>query len=181
MVQPKKLIEFKKLTHGYYTAYSVSRVGMKDLRSSLMELEGMNPDGVFQIGAKDQKREAWSEIPTKLALAGMEVDGPFSQMVAQGVVALLYGLWEDHYRAQIASELNCKKNELACDLMGDLRRIRQWIVHAKGIADKNVSKIGVLSWPSEPGPILFRNAEMAELQKAINTMTVEVRPSANPS
>ncbi|MFG5383832.1 hypothetical protein [Yoonia sp. R2-816] len=176
MAQPKKLIQFKKLTHGYYTAYSMSRVGMKDLRASLLELEGLNPNGMFQIGAKDLNREAWSEIPTKLALAGMEIDGPFSQMIAQGVVAILYGLWEDHYRAQIASELDCKKNELACDLMGDLRRIRQWIVHANGIADKNVTKLSVLSWPSKRGPIFLGSSEMAELQRAINTMTVEVRP-----
>jgi len=169
-----KLKEFKKLVHGYYIAHTMANYGMSQVAINIVAMEGYNPSGLFQVGAKDVDSKAWAEIENKLAIEGMTKDGPFSQMVAHGILVLIYELWNDNYRALIAKELNCKLNELYCDVMGDLRLIRHWIAHNNSIADNKVKKFKTLSWPNKEGRFFYTSNEMQNLQIAINQMTVYI-------
>ncbi len=175
MTQPSSLIEFKKLTHTYHIAHAMANYGMDNTRKELSEMEGMNPEGLFQVGSKDIERKGVAEIPTKCALTGMEKNGPFSQLIAHGIIVLIYELWNEDYRSKIAKEVGCKTNELMCDVMGDLRHIRNWIVHNESVADKKVNEFSVLKWPSERGPFSTKSEEISGIQLAINSMQVYVK------
>lgn len=60
-----------------------------------------------------------------------------------GLVAI-YGYWEDYYREAIATALGQKKNSLKADIFYDLNKIRQSIVHHRGLAKKELETMKVL-------------------------------------
>jgi len=55
-------------------------------------------------------------------------------------VVLLYQYWEDKYREAIATSINLKKSELMSPIFGELRQIRNAILHNNGIATTKVEK-----------------------------------------
>lgn len=175
MNQPIALIEFKKLTHAYHIAHTMANYGMDNTGKEISEMDGMNPEGVFQVGSKDIERNAVAEIPTKYALSGMVKNGPFSQLIAHGIIVLIYELWNEDYRSRIAKEISCKTNEVMCDVMGDLRHIRNWITHNGSIADSKVRNLTKMKWPSKVGPFSAKSEEMNDIQLAVNSMQVHIK------
>ena len=62
-------------------------------------------------------------------------------------VIALYQYWDDYYREKIAISLNrTSGNELTSDIMGDLRHLRNSIIHHRGVAKKEVEKCKLLHW-----------------------------------
>ncbi len=62
-------------------------------------------------------------------------------------VIAIYQYWEDYFRQQIANLLNkTNKNELASDIMGDLKILRHSIIHHRSIALKEVENCKLLRW-----------------------------------
>jgi hypothetical protein len=174
--QPKELIRFKRVTHAVYTAYSMSNFGMQKVLDELSGMKEMNPEGLFQIGeTSDSKRKAISEIQTKDALIGLAKNGPFSQLIAFGMITWTFAMWEEEYRQKIADELNVQKSDILCDVMGDLRFFRNWIVHNNGVANKDVKKLISLNWLKKDVPIIITDNEMATIQESINTMQVYLK------
>jgi hypothetical protein len=59
----------------------------------------------------------------------------------------IYSYWEDHYRARIAEFLGMtKKDDLKIDVFGDIRYLRNSIVHHAAIALPDVARCKVLKW-----------------------------------
>ena len=44
-------------------------------------------------------------------------------------IALMYSIWENKYRDEIAGILNRELKEIKCDTIGDLRKIRNFLIH----------------------------------------------------
>ena len=82
-------------------------------------------------------------------------DGENCTFVSNMAVVSIYGYWEDHFRAEIAKALGKEKNQVASDIFGDIRRLRQSIVHHRGIALKDVESCKVLQWFSENDQIFL--------------------------
>ena len=61
-----------------------------------------------------------------------------------------------------------------CDVMGDIRLIRNCIVHNNAVADNRVQKLTTFTWIKE-GPLVFVNNDMTKIQEAVNTMSVYCR------
>ena len=171
--QPEKLLEFKRVTHVIYATYTMSNWGMQRMATEIKNTEGYNPDGVFQIGTpdKDGNRQVFAQLGNDPAVKGMKKDGLFSQLIAHGLICWLYSLWDEGYREKIATELGEKKNALCCDVMGDIRIIRNLILHNNAVADSRISNLKVLTWVEE-GVIVFTGESMQSIQEAINTMSV---------
>jgi len=70
----------------------------------------------------------------------------------------LYQYWEDHYRSKIAALIGTEKNTLNIDIMGDLRLLRNSIIHHAGIALKDVEQCKLLKWFKE-GEEIFIDKE----------------------
>lgn len=177
MSQPKSLVEFKRTTQAFHTAYCMANAGMGYIATDIENLEGYNPDGKFQIGEKDEtfdSRTAVAEMKNSQAVDGMRKNGPFSQIIAHGIINWIYSLWDEEYREKIASELGKSTNDIMSDVMGDVRIVRNFIVHHNAIADKRVKKLKSLTWISE-GPLVLINEDMTRIQEAINTMSIYLR------
>ena len=59
-------------------------------------------------------------------------DGPLEVTHRRSVIVLVVASWEDSYRTRIAKELGLKKNDLKSDVVYDLNKYRQAILHAGG-------------------------------------------------
>lgn len=142
---------------------------------AITEKELSEIGGEFQagIGPPGPDAAAIAEIPTKFALTGMKKNGPFSQLIAHGIIVLEYELWNEDYRSKIAEELGWNTNDVMCDL----RLIRHWITHNGSKADNKLENLKVLHWPKETGPFAATQVEMDEIQLAINTMCIYQRKS----
>jgi hypothetical protein len=151
----------------------MSNVAMSYMADDLEKMDGYNPKGLFQIGDGkniDGKRSAVSQMQNEHAVTSMSKNGAFSQLIAHGTISAVYSLWEEEFRAQIASELDVN----ADDVMGDIRLLRHFIVHNKTKADNRITKLKEINWVKE-GHLIFTEADMSCLQKLINEMQVYVR------
>jgi len=176
--QPEFLLEFKRVTHFFYTAYVVSNMGMANLAKEISTMDGFNPEGLFVIGAKDEvtdERMSWAQMGNDDAIAGMVKDGAFSQIIAHGAISWLYALWSEQYRSKIATEIGIKTNNLMCDVMGEIRIIRNLIHHNSAYADsQSIEKLRIFNWIKE-GELAFDSEAMKKVQQSINLMQVYER------
>jgi len=71
--------------------------------------------------------------------------------VVMGQVCLvqIFGFWDDCYRAKLAACCGKQKNDLKLDIMGDLRLLRNSIVHHRGVALKDAERCVILKWFKE--------------------------------
>lgn len=83
-------------------------------------------------------------------------------VIANISVVLIYQYWEDSYREQIAKQLGLpNKNDLKLDIMGDLRLLRNSIIHHNAVALKEVENCKLLKWFKEKDKI-YINSKMFE-------------------
>jgi len=66
--------------------------------------------------------------------------------LANMCIVTIYQFWEEHFREPLAMALGVSKADLKVPVFGDLRRLRNAIVHNLGIATLDVNKCEVLQW-----------------------------------
>jgi len=59
--------------------------------------------------------------------------GSNEQQHSQAILVFLFTYWEDEIRPKLAASINKNVNAIRSDIMGDLRIIRNVILHSKGI------------------------------------------------
>lgn len=84
------------------------------------------------------------------------------------IVVSVFSFWEDHYRERIASALGLPKEKLLVPVLGDLRLIRNDIVHHQAIATARIEKCEKLRWFSEGDAVIVD-------EEKIDTLVIEVR------
>ena len=90
-------------------------------------------------------------------------DGKNHVVLANMCLVLVYQYWEDRYRKAIADELGIDKNELVLDIMGDLRILRNSIVHHDAVALGDVAKCRVLTGFAPGQPIKISKKKFEEI------------------
>ena len=63
-------------------------------------------------------------------------DGSNPQQHSQAILVFLYSYWEEEIRSRLAIALGIEKNSIKSNIMGDLRILRNVILHAKGVLSK---------------------------------------------
>jgi len=66
-------------------------------------------------------------------LAANAKDGSNEQQHAKAIVVFLFTYWEDEIRPRLATAKGVTVDEIRCDALGDLRILRNVILHAKSI------------------------------------------------
>lgn len=89
------------------------------------------------------------------------------------VVITIFHYWEDKYRADISKYLD-KKDNIKLSVFGDLRILRQSIVHHQGKALKEINKCEVFKWFSENDKLFFTRDMIEdiirEVKDCLNTL-----------
>ncbi|MBP0047549.1 hypothetical protein H9C73_02275 [Marinobacterium sp. AK62] len=102
-------------------------------------------------------------------------NGRNTNYVSKFSTAMIYEYWENQYRGLFADAVGIKKSDLKSDIFGDIRLIRNDILHCRGKAsDKNCGKAKILKWFKE-GDTVYITERMfeeiiVEIFKYINTL-----------
>ena len=73
-------------------------------------------------------------------MSSNSIDGSNTQQHSQAILLFLFTYWEDEIRPRLAKSMDIKVNEIKSDIMGDLRIIRNVILHSKGITRQDKHK-----------------------------------------
>ncbi len=114
-----------------------------------------------------------------------ERNGQNEHVIGRLCVILLYQYWEDHYRARIASEMNLTKDSLRLPVMGDLRLLRQSIIHHQGIALKDMERCETIPWFREGAAIALNRKQIETIiflvKTALDGLAGQARKEQLPS
>ena len=101
--------------------------------------------------------------------------GDFEDRQNRALVVMLYHRWEEWYRHRIGQVLGVAKDEVRCLLMGEVRQLRNLIVHENGIVPEEfgapmLSRI----WGGIPRGYLSINDRMVHaLMEQLNAIRVD--------
>jgi hypothetical protein len=94
------------------------------------------------------------------ALAQIARQGPAETMLGQQWIVYFFTAWEHEFRPRLAGACSCPPERLKFPLLGDLRRLRNDVVHHRGIATAdNAGKMEVLEHWFHPGDVIYLHAE----------------------
>jgi len=94
-------------------------------------------------------------------------------------VATIYQFWEDHYRERIASVFDVEKTEVRSDLFGDLRLLRNSIIHNSSIAITDIEKCKVLKWFRKGDEIFIDGKKFEEITKLVRELRIQITASSS--
>lgn len=72
-------------------------------------------------------------------------EGWLQKWISQAWLALIFSRWEDHYRPLFATAAGVEPKAVTCEVIGDVRHLRNDIIHNDGIAGKNARKCRILT------------------------------------
>lgn len=127
--------------------------------------------------SRGQSTTSWLYVKRLLEL--LKPGGEGENLVANLFVISLYHLWEDEYRKIITQSLNVEQERVVCYLMGEIRFIRNDIVHNHTVVKKNtVDKVKMLQqiWSIKAGKLLVTQSMLHALMEQINAIKVIVEP-----
>lgn len=75
----------------------------------------------------------------------------------------IYQYWEEHYRKSISDALGVGKNDIKSNILGDLRYLRQSILHHRGICITKKEKFKILKFFDKDEPIKITSRMMDKI------------------
>lgn len=123
-----------------------------------------NPDPIWTLGIGDPN------LPGASPYAAMRISEIKVQIADGGELAVrlghqwivfLFALWDETYRPRLAAAHGCDKNDIKAPILGDLRRLRNDVVHHAGIATtRNTGKCEVLQGWFQPGDLIVMTGHL---------------------
>ena len=119
------------------------------------------------------------QMSVKRLLKYLGPRGEFESQLAKMIIIFIYHLWDDNFRGRIANSLSISKNLVECDLMGDIRHIRNSIIHKDSVVeptDLNHLKILPQIWNIETGKLVISKTMIHALMEQINALRIAIKP-----
>ncbi len=130
------------------------------------------PDQEQAVGESTFAQITFGEL-----LNSMAVGGEFEQLNAKAYLVFIDALWEDSVRSRIADILQVKEREVKCDLMADLRRLRNLMLHRSKKAKQDyIEKATLLPklWDIHPDDVIITASMLQAFIEQLNAMCVHV-------
>lgn len=135
-------------------------LGLNDA-SSFSYTEG-TPTGGLADFQKSMHRTNFGALKQRMAKGGTN-----SQTAAQAMVVFTFHIWEEKFRNCLTTNGGTPISDTDSDVMGDIRLLRNSIIHNKGIADASVGRCKVLKHFKPGQPIRFTDEIIYDIIKAI--------------
>ncbi|WP_213279338.1 hypothetical protein [Chryseobacterium indologenes] len=133
-------------------ALSITGLSIDELdQSSWMYGEGEPPEGTFQ----SLHTVSQGELKERLLPEGQN-----HIILGHVVITQIYQYWNDKYRGEIETALSMKKNDLKANVFGDIRLMRNSIVHHRAISLKEIEKCKIFQWFKEGDQISFTSDQI---------------------
>ena len=122
----------------------------------------------------------WAWLPRGQVFDAFSSGGEFEQTFAKAFVVFAYQRWEEFARPQIAQALRTKPGNVRCNLMGEWRYLRNWLVHPdeKTEADyfKNADLLAKIPASPRPGRPGLRSGMVFFMMGHLNCLHAVVNP-----
>lgn len=161
-----------------FVCQSIACVGIEKIRT---EFSAQNPDPSKRIFIGSKLPKHAKEFPGMNIgefLALSKTDGGFTDLLSKSVIVTLYASWDENYRKKIAEAAGVDKNSVKCNVIGDLRLIRNCIVHSNSIITNENNRVRELRWELSPGKMTITSAMMETLSLQIRMSKLEISESA---
>ena len=169
--QSAALNEFKASCNKYYVSCAVSSLGIKQTYERLKSLKA-DPDKTLHVGdGPPGPGKANAAVNIGEYFAGHET-GAFRERMARSFVVTIYTEWEEVWRSKIAEEHGVQSKDVKSDLMGDLRKIRHFIIH-----NDWKPPLQVLDWTVDPKVFQVNGDLFKRLIAQIDEMRVRLKIS----
>ncbi|MEF3081331.1 hypothetical protein V3391_03785 [Luteimonas sp. SMYT11W] len=168
------LEEFQRVVHRYVTCLAFVVKGFALISESLPDAKSPTQN-IFVGNGPPGEGDALSRIRVEEAHDYLAKDGFFTDAITKSLIVRIYAEWDEKYRAAIGLECGVSVGGVSSDLMGDLRHIRNWIVHKKSIAPPNFRSFAVLQWRVTAGEFFaVTRGDFEDLIIEINRMVVSI-------
>ena len=111
-------------------------------------------------------------------LEALKAEREFENQQAKMFIVFIFHLWDDNFRHRIANSLSISNNLVECDLMGDIRLIRNSIIHRDSVVqpqDLNRLKMLPQIWNIEAGKLSISNNMVHAMMEQINAMCIRIK------
>ena len=170
----KQYIAFNGLINGRSLAYERFSASMKLEFRDRAFLVGTGPPDAEQVLG----RSTIASMTQRELIDGLRDGGEFEKQRAKAVIVFIYHLWEDYFRDGIARAVRVTKNEVGCDLMGDMRIIWNALIHKNSlVTDSDLSNLILLPeiWQINHGELEITESMLHSLMEQINAIRVDLR------
>lgn len=104
----------------------------------------------------------------------LEPSGQNEQFMGNMTLITLFHIWNDEYRKAFASALGIRSEDLKVDVFGDMRIIRNSIVHNSSIATTEIEKCNTLKWFKHKEKIAVTSDMIMDMYKHIHNFLKEM-------
>jgi hypothetical protein len=168
------LAEFQKECQSVFACYVFATRGIEDAKKMIVSTSPPKGAHVFISDVDPNEQRAAATLLAEDLVQMMQHDGDFCDTIAKSLLVLLYARWDEYYRPLFAKEIGADSKKVRCNLLGDLRYIRNCIVHAKSVITNEHTKLKVLSWSIAPGPLVVTKEMLTVFVEASHHLIVEV-------
>ena len=155
------LEEFQSLCHKHYFCLHSALLGQRHIHyrfGRFVSPENLDKDIWIGAGPPDSAqipgRSTVGKMRQREFLESLQRDGEFANYHAKAFVVFVYHIWDESYRKRIADTLSIEKDRVECTLMGDIRKVRNLILHEDSVIPAGFSsRLEILAeiWNLEPG------------------------------
>jgi hypothetical protein len=154
--------------------HAMALVGIIKMAEFAATLPAPEPNSTLFVGHGNPNSAdgfAYQRWPIRSLKERLAPEGPVVRALGQQWVVMVASKWNDHYRARIADALGIEKNELKDAAMADINRMRNDIVHHRGIAtSRNSGRCEFLRWFADGDPIHVLPVHVAELMAHVGRL-----------
>ena len=178
------LEEFRSNCHEQSIIFDIASIGKHQWLNDRKHILEKSKDNKISFGSnvpnayQSPRKSTTSEMPIKHLLENLKPGGEFENQLAKMLIVFIYHLWEDNFRDKIVDSLSISKNQVECNLMGDIRHIRNSIIHRNSdVRQEDLNHLKMLSqiWNIEPGKLLISNNMILSLMEQINALRVTIK------
>lgn len=169
----RSITSFVARCHEHYTSCSFCFIGLENQASQFIGASNKEARIFFGDTHPDEGLP-YSKIQIGKFIEYASSNGKFTDELIKSTITFMYSEWDEYYRHEVAKEIGVPAKSIRSDLIGDLRHIRNCIVHNKSQITNQYKKIKVLHWELSEGKLMITKDMFKELIKQINEMTVYV-------
>lgn len=175
------LEDFRSECHRAYFAFNGGVNGRHDASEKYKRLMTRR-EALVSVGSafpdQEQKpgRSTIATLTQGQLLDSLAKGGDFEDLQNKALVVMLYHRWDEWHRHRIALALGIKKDKVRCSLMGEVRLLRNVIVHDNGMVPSDFSApLLSLIWDGiSTGFLLVTDDMVHALMEQLNAIQVEV-------
>ncbi|MBR7833613.1 hypothetical protein KDL01_10075 [Actinospica durhamensis] len=135
-----------------------------------------NPDPMFYLGISDPNlpdSATYANWRVSKLLRQIELNGPVDDRLGHQWIVMFFAKWDEELRPRLAAAHGCEPRDIKVPLLGDLRLLRNAVVHERGISPGFGE---VLRWFDRGAPIAMGGWHYAEFHRLFPWEALRTRP-----